>query len=244
MHSSTIPQDSAPTPSPDFIQVFDDVFSESECAALIERFTQSPQRTVGSTGNTTDLAVKHSQDITLDVHEEWRDALTALTAGVSTCVFKYFRLFPHLLFKELVVGSGDQTRRIAPSNFHMFDDQSLIRIFTDHFVPGYTNIQRYEADIGGYHSWHSEIAPIDLLTLHRVLFWIVYLNDDFDEGETEFYYQRIRIKPRTGRVVISPAGFTHTHRGNVPKNGDKYIATSWIMYKPVTLPVETTAQQP
>jgi hypothetical protein len=31
-------------------------------------------------------------------------------------------------------------------------------------------------------------------------------------------------------MVIFPAGFTHTHRGNVSKSGDKYIITSWVMY--------------
>ena len=37
---------------------------------------------------------------------------------------------------------------------------------------------------------------------------------------------------KAGRVqVIAPAGFTHTHRGNVPTSGDKYIATSWILYQ-------------
>jgi hypothetical protein len=30
--------------------------------------------------------------------------------------------------------------------------------------------------------------------------------------------------------VIMPAGFTHTHRGNVPLSGDKYIMTSWLLY--------------
>ncbi len=29
---------------------------------------------------------------------------------------------------------------------------------------------------------------------------------------------------------IAPAGFTHTHRGNMPVGGDKYIATSWILF--------------
>ncbi len=31
-------------------------------------------------------------------------------------------------------------------------------------------------------------------------------------------------------MVIAPAGFTHTHKGNKPISGDKYIATSWIMF--------------
>jgi len=32
-------------------------------------------------------------------------------------------------------------------------------------------------------------------------------------------------------VLIAPAFFTHTHRGNRPQGGDKYIATSWILFQ-------------
>ena len=42
---------------------------------------------------------------------------------------------------------------------------------------------------------------------------------------------RRKIVPRTGSLLIAPAAFTHTHRGNVPKGGDKYIATSWVLFQ-------------
>ena len=56
-----------------------------------------------------------------------------------------------------------------------------------------------------------------------------YLNDEFDGGETEFLYMNKRISAKQGRIIIFPAGFTHTHRGNPPIGGEKYIATSWGM---------------
>ena len=37
--------------------------------------------------------------------------------------------------------------------------------------------------------------------------------------------------PRTGSLLIAPAAFTHTHRGNMPRGGDTYIATSWILFQ-------------
>ena len=55
----------------------------------------------------------------------------------------------------------------------------------------------------------------------------LYLNDDFEGGETEFLYQNRRELPVAGDVIIFPAGYTHTHRGNPPIGGTKYIATSW-----------------
>ena len=48
-----------------------------------------------------------------------------------------------------------------------------------------------------------------------------------EQGETEFLYQKQRIKPVEGRVVIFPGSFTHLHRGNPPLN-IKYIATGWL----------------
>ena len=60
--------------------------------------------------------------------------------------------------------------------------------------------------------------------------FLIYLNEEFEGGETEFYYQQRKISPKKGTMVIAPAGFTHSHRGNKPVSGDKYIATSWIMF--------------
>jgi len=59
----------------------------------------------------------------------------------------------------------------------------------------------------------------------------LYLNDDFEQGETEFLFQGRKIAPRTGSLLIAPTAFTHTHRGNRPQRGDKFIATSWILFQ-------------
>ena len=80
----------------------------------------------------------------------------------------------------------------------------------------------------GYHTWHCEHG--DLTSSRRLLAWTVYLNDDFDAGETEFLYQQRRIKPGQGDLLIFPSSFTHTHRGNPPMNGAKYILTAWVEY--------------
>ena len=42
---------------------------------------------------------------------------------------------------------------------------------------------------------------------------MTYLNDVNDYGETEFYYQKLKIKPEKGKTVIWCADWTHTHRG-------------------------------
>jgi hypothetical protein len=81
---------------------------------------------------------------------------------------------------------------------------------------------------GGYHLWHHENA--DIAHSQRELVWMIYLNDMPDgEAETEFLYQRRRIKPTAGTVVVWPGGFTHTHKGNTVMTQDKYIVTGWYI---------------
>ena len=77
----------------------------------------------------------------------------------------------------------------------------------------------------GYHVWHCEHGALPLGS--RIALVMLYLNDVEEGGETEWLYQSRRVKPRTGTMVICPSGFTHTHRGNPPLSGDKYIATGW-----------------
>ena len=60
--------------------------------------------------------------------------------------------------------------------------------------------------------------------------YILYLNDVPEGGETEFLYQRLRVSPKEGTLVIFPASYTHTHRGNPPLRGSKYIMTGWIEF--------------
>jgi hypothetical protein len=81
----------------------------------------------------------------------------------------------------------------------------------------------------GYHVWHCEHGGNEY-TVNRILVWTLYLNDVEEGGETEFLYQSMRIKPKMGKFTIFPANFTHTHRGNPPLSGVKYIATGWIEF--------------
>jgi len=81
---------------------------------------------------------------------------------------------------------------------------------------------------GGYHLWHYEASNRE--NCHRLLTWMLYLNDVEEGGETEFLYQHLRVKPKQGTLVIWPAAFTHTHRGNPPLSNEKYIITGWTEF--------------
>lgn len=82
---------------------------------------------------------------------------------------------------------------------------------------------------GGFHDWHCEVN--DLGVVDRCIVWMLYLNHiPKGEGETEFLWQGLRVQPKAGRMVIWPAFYTHTHRGNAVYSKNKYIATGWGHY--------------
>jgi len=82
----------------------------------------------------------------------------------------------------------------------------------------------------GYHVWHIEHGK-GFDNEPRAFVFSIYLNDVEEGGETEFLHFSKRVKPKTGRIVIWPAGFPYLHRGNPPLSGEKYILTSWMLLR-------------
>lgn len=57
-----------------------------------------------------------------------------------------------------------------------------------------------------------------------------YLNDNFKGGETYFDRQDVKVKPRTGGVLVFPSCFTHPHASLPVRKGVKYAFTSWLYH--------------
>lgn len=91
------------------------------------------------------------------------------------------------------------------------------------------NIQRYKPN-EGFFEWHTERsrATQDNATRHMV--FMTYLNDVTDQGETEFYYQKLKIQPRKGLTVLWPADWTFTHRGITSPSQEKTVVTGWYNF--------------
>ena len=84
---------------------------------------------------------------------------------------------------------------------------------------------------GGYHVWHGEQG--ENRQAERVLVYMLYLNTLQPDaaGETEFLYQRTRLRPQENAMIVWPAAYTHAHRGNVVHGKEaKYIVTGWFYY--------------
>jgi hypothetical protein len=223
--------------NPDFIEVYDEALDANACADLISRFEASGKLSRGATGSGVNTALKDSWDICVSDHTDWRDAEGQLNRAMLRGLMTYVRRHAFLAIAPMQLSRMDAaTGKLVPLDADAvtaMPDAELQALVMKVFRPGKINLQRYFADQGGYPYWHSEIYPKEDggETLHRVLLWTIYLNDAFADGETEFLYQRRRIVPRTGSLLFAPAGFTHTHRGNRPKGGNKYIATSWVLFE-------------
>ena len=79
-----------------------------------------------------------------------------------------------------------------------------------------------------YHIWHFENTG--RFYTDRLMAYTLYLNDVEDGGETEFLYYSKRIKPEKGKLILWPASYPWTHRGNSPLSGSKYIVTGWVEF--------------
>jgi hypothetical protein len=90
-------------------------------------------------------------------------------------------------------------------------------------------IQHYKPT-GGYHGWHAERSSNRPGVQDRHLVFMTYLNDVTEGGETEWFYQELKVQPRKGLTVIWPADWTFTHRGLPSMTQEKYIVTGWLSY--------------
>ncbi|MGY1457943.1 2OG-Fe(II) oxygenase [Luteimonas sp. A534] len=219
----------------DFIEVTPGALDAATCAAIVERMRASDALQPGRVGSGVFPELKNSRDIALAGRADWADVEQALNVAVYRGLLAYIRRWPQVLIAPLMLqqpGTDGALRRLHAEDIAAMDDRALGQLAMACLRPGSVNLQWYTAGQGGYPYWHCELYPRDpqAETLHRHLLWTVYLNDGFEAGETEFMFQQRKIKPRVGDLLIAPTAFTHTHRGNRPEGGDKFIATSWILF--------------
>jgi prolyl 4-hydroxylase len=122
--------------------------------------------------------------------------------------------------------------------FTLKDKFDFIKGFNiSHFEPlsilKYTVGQQYREHKDFFNNINSKITEND-----RFATAILYLNDDFDGGETFFKHLKITVKPKKGSLLFFDYKYNHElnmltrHQGLPVYRGTKYIATQWIRYNP------------
>lgn len=62
----------------------------------------------------------------------------------------------------------------------------------------------------------------------RTISAICYLNNNFEGGELEFPFFKIKIKPEPGMLVLFPSNYAYSHIAHPVTSGTKYALVTWI----------------
>lgn len=205
----------------DFIGYYYDLYPSGYCQHLIDEFNKLEEFGVGHNRQRSENSLRHEKDdyqigISLRNHDmsifEW----TEIDKNGIDCQFKKN---PSDLFFDGLQACYDD-----------YSNQYSVLLSNGKIRATVMKMQRTSPG-GGYHIWHCEQCPG--IYSSRVIAYMVYLNslEDGDGGETEFLYQRTRIKPKENLMLLWPAAYTHTHRGNpVLADKYKYVVTGWFYY--------------
>lgn len=223
----------------DFIGIYDNVLTSEFCDQIVKKFEKSKIKQPGAVGLGVNKSMKDSMDIQITPLKEWQQENQIIINATLLGFIQYVKEYPFLLVGAVSSSIKDpkngSLRTLNIEDIGQMNDEQIAIIIRAVYRLGQVNIQRYTKGKGGYHHWHSEYYPHpkdpQQDSLHRVLLFSYYLNDVNEGGETEFFYQQRKIKPKKGSLIIAPAGFTHTHKGAVPISNDKYFMTSWIMFQ-------------
>jgi hypothetical protein len=161
---------------------------------------------IGSLGGVlVDKNVKDSKDVSLSVILETKNA-----TKYNNIAKAYFDLLQNVLdcYNEEYKFSNNVQR---------------------YCIKDVVNIQVYLPN-GGYKKYHTERTTATEPNASRHLVFMTYLNDVTDRGETEFFHQKIKVKPKKGLTLIWPADWTFTHRGIPSPTQEKTIVTGWFNF--------------
>ena len=190
------------------VQNFDDLVYENPtalktyvCDEIVDRFKKDERKKQGvTTAGMLDTEIKKSIDLPIGTLEEWKDIDTILFESVAENI--------QLYGNKVHNGLGN----VKP-----------FPLWTNRVKDYGYNVKGYEP--GDYFHWHVDRQAENSWV--RTVAFIWYLNDVKEGGETEFIYGR-SIKPQKGKLLMFPACWTYPHRGLSPKNGNKYIITTFV----------------
>ena len=90
-------------------------------------------------------------------------------------------------------------------------------------------IKKFRVDSTKSHGLELHTDIYSYAHAKRFLCMMVYLNDDFEEGETHFPLFGSKVEPKVGRLFIFPPSWNYLHQGIPPKMPSKREAKYFIM---------------
>lgn len=66
------------------------------------------------------------------------------------------------------------------------------------------------------------------LEINRVISVLLYLNDNYEGGETYFVRQNIKVKGKQGDILVFPSNYCYPHSAEEILSGTKYSVVTWF----------------
>jgi hypothetical protein len=105
-----------------------------------------------------------------------------------------------------------------------FTDCQLMRNYYQPYGSlGKTGVYRVY-DKNDYYEWHCDTDKM----FRFVASFILYLNDDFEGGNTLFLNDKLKVSPKKGSILMFPCGPYFVHKSTPIKSGKKEII--WNCY--------------
>lgn len=186
-----------------FIRSYKNFFSKDYCELLIEKY----------------------EKVWNEEQEKIREL--SLCAGCTQCSCNRIDIMQHETFANEKKFIAQMFNRMVP----VYKEDTLIQ---DHQFPekyGFENIKmkKYTAGTEQQFKDHTDVA--DYKSAKRFLIFMVYLNDDFEGGETVFNLTNEAIKPVQGMLLMFPPFWTYPHHARKVISGrSKYFVGSYLHY--------------
>lgn len=146
--------------------------------------------------------------------------------------------------KNLLANERNERRKNNAYYFRIFQDPEVKYIENRCFEIGYKFLNQYLKDcpLAGYslmreyevlsnfvyrhyftkdhYVWHVDKSHTDMELKYS---FILYLNDDFEGGNTLFLSDKLKVKPKKGSILMFPCGPYFIHKSTEVKSGEKHI---------------------
>lgn len=187
-------------------------------------------------------AIAVYEDVWAD-HEKTISEVLELTSDIDSNV----RFIPSQTNGDMQSGSGTvqsirtssglYITKAARSNevFRKINNRCYELIYSA--VQNYKGMFKIEADI-------KDVEPYGLLKYSsgeeykfhydgdteskRSISVLIYLNDDYVGGEIEFPNFKVKIKPKSGTLILFPSNYAYGHIAHPVESGTKYVIVTWL----------------
>ena len=191
----------------DYVKVYDDVLSATECDHLIELFEKN-----------TPTSNPFYRVSTYQWAEDYRRFTEAEITNVEA-------------FKEIV----NPLYSIANDVYHHYKDDCG-RFFPEKVGFENFRMKRYDNNDNDQFGWHADVGDYPSARRFLVMFFYLNDVEQGGETQFEFNQEYSKstyftVNPKRGRMVVFPPMWMFPHRGCKPISGPKYILSTYAHYQ-------------